>query len=130
MSDRTYQLLLTCQAAFATSFGMMMCVQPLFFEFISSQPYGLHTQDSIRVCGPFVVLLGMMAYRTRSLAEDARRAFSQTCLICYSMAVLLCLGGYNSGRWNWYVCVCACICVCLHSFCFFTTSSCFYQSGR
>ena len=84
-----------------------MCIHPLFFEFISTQPFDLHTQDSIRVCGPFVVLLGMMAYRTRSLPEDARRAFSETCLVCYGMAVLLCLGGFQSGRWNMWLLVCA-----------------------
>ena len=84
-----------------------MCIHPLFFEFISTQPFDLHTQDSIRVCGPFVVLLGMMAYRIRSLPEDARRAFSETCLVCYGMAVLLCLGGFQSGRWNMWLLVCA-----------------------
>ncbi|EKX30941.1 hypothetical protein GUITHDRAFT_156716 [Guillardia theta CCMP2712] len=104
-----YDMLVTMQAVFASSFGAMMIVDPVFFEFISRSPFDLHAQDCIRVCGPFVVLLGIFAYRTRTLTEEARRAFSQTCLISYSLAVILCLCGYYTGRWNLWLIVCAMI---------------------
>ena len=65
------------QASFAGSFGLMMCVNPLFFEFISNEPFDLHSQDCIRVCGPFVVSFAPFCRPPRAIPERERERESE-----------------------------------------------------